>query len=242
MSLEIPNIKPWAFNTATERDVFKWFFNAVARQEKGVKLPTVRGKPVYIGGVLLIGVAEKGEFDVKKKKLISIEIKDAGGRSYYIDTASIRVRITKEYVDLDVSALPKFFEIKAREVNAMIEELKKTRSELDKSYHKLEEALLKGKISMEVYNEQIRRLQEREKRMRTACIDMEKTIASLGQSLTQLRIELEKKRERLEAKKILDKLEEGEAEELSKILNTLGSVNALNQLVTSSIIQLRLIC
>ncbi|ABL87897.1 conserved hypothetical protein [Pyrobaculum islandicum DSM 4184] len=219
------------------------FFSAVARQEKReVKLPTVRGKPVYIGGVLLVGIAEKGEFDLKRKKLLSIEIRDASGSSYYLDTSNIRVRITKEYVDLDVAALPKFFEIKMREVNRMIDELKRSRAELDKSYHKLEEALLKGVIGMDVYNEQIKRLQEREKRMRSACIDMEKSIASVGQSLAQLRMELEKKRERLEAKRLLDKLDETEAEELGKILNTLGSINALSHLITSSIIQLRLIC
>ncbi len=219
------------------------FFSAVARQEKKeAKLPTVRGKPVYIGGVLLIGVAEKGEFDVKRKKLISIEIKDANGQSYYLDTSNIRVRITREYVDLDVAALPKFFEVKVREVGRLIEELKKSRNELDKSYHKLEEALLKGVIGMDVYNEQVKRLQEREKRLRAACIDMEKSIASVGQSLAQLKAELEKKRERLEAKRLLDKLEESEAEELGKILNTLGSINALSHLITSSIIQLRLVC
>ncbi|MGC8993991.1 MAG: hypothetical protein ACP5J0_01225, partial [Pyrobaculum sp.] len=157
-------------------------------------------------------------------------------------TSTTRVKITREYVDLDVAALPKFFEIKVREVNGMIEELKKSRSELDKSYHKLEEALLKGVIGMDVYNEQIKRLQEREKRLRNACIDMEKSVASVGQSLSQLKMELEKKRERLEAKRLLDKLDESEAEELGKILNTLGSINALSHLLTSSIIQLRLIC
>ncbi|MEM4633324.1 MAG: hypothetical protein QW610_06910, partial [Pyrobaculum sp.] len=144
--------------------------------------------------------------------------------------------------DLDVAALPKFFEIKVREINEIIEELKKRRSEIDRSYHKLEEALLKGIIGMDIYNEQLKRLQEKEKRLRSACIDMEKGIASVGQSITQLKTELEKKRERLEAKRLLDKLEEGEAEELNKILNTLGSVNALSHLITSSIIQLRLIC
>lgn len=219
------------------------FFSAVAKQErKETRLPTVRGKPVYIGGVLLVGIAEKGEFDVKRKKLVSIEVKDANNSSYYLDTSNIKVRITKEYVDLDVSALPKFFEIKMREVNKMIEELRSRRSEIDKSYHKLEEALLRGVIGMDVYNEQLKRLQEREKRLRSACIDMEKNVASVGQSLAQLRAELEKKRERLEAKRLLDKLDEAEAEELGKILNTLGSINALSHLVTSSIIQLRLIC
>jgi hypothetical protein len=64
----------------------------------------------------------------------------------------------------------------------------------------------------------------------------------VGQSLSQLKMELEKKRERLEAKRLLDKLDESEAEELGKILNTLGSINALSHLITSSIIQLRLIC
>ncbi|MEZ0319809.1 MAG: hypothetical protein ABWK05_07465 [Pyrobaculum sp.] len=223
--------------------MFWRLFSAVAKQDKkDVKLPTVKGKPVYIGGVLLIGVAEKGEFDVRRKKLLSIEIKDTNGQSYYLDTSSIKVKITKEYVDLDVSALPRFFEIKVREVSKMIEDLKKTRSELDKSYHRLEEALVKGVIGMDVYNEQVKKLQEREKRLRAACIDMEKSIASVGQSLQQLKAELEKKRERLEAKRLLDKLEEGEAEELAKILNTLGSINALSHLVTSSVIQLRLIC
>lgn len=191
--------------------------------------------------MLLIGVAERGEFDVKRRKLISIEVKDANSRSYFLDTSNIKVRITKEHVDLDVAALPKFFEIKVREINEMIEELKKRRSEIDRSYHKLEEALLKGIIGMDIYNEQLKRLQEKEKRLRSACIDMEKGIASVGQSITQLKTELEK-RERLEAKRLLDKLEEGEAEELNKILNTLGSVNALSHLITSSIIQLRLIC
>ncbi|MEM4838149.1 MAG: hypothetical protein QXD65_00520 [Pyrobaculum sp.] len=219
------------------------FFSAVAKQErKEASLPTVRGKPVYIGGVLLIGVAERGEFDVRRRKLISIEVKDANSRSYFLDTSNIKVRITKEHVDLDVAALPKFFEIKVREINEIIEELKKRRSEIDRSYHKLEEALLKGIIGMDIYNEQLKRLQEKEKRLRSACIDMEKGIASVGQSITQLKTELEKKRERLEAKRLLDKLEEGEAEELNKILNTLGSVNALSHLITSSIIQLRLIC
>jgi len=218
-------------------------FNAIAEQkEKDMRLPTVRGKPVYIGGVLLIGVAEKGEFDVKRKKLISLEVKDANGQGYYLDTSNIRVKITKEYVDLDVSALPKFFEIKVREINKMIEELKKARGELDKSYYKLEEALLKGVIGMDVYNEQIKRLQERERRLRQACLDMEKSMVSVNQSLSQLKVELEKKRERLEAKRILDKLDPEEAEELSKVLNTLGSINALSHLITSSIIHLRLIC
>ncbi|WP_148682451.1 hypothetical protein [Pyrobaculum neutrophilum] len=218
-------------------------FSSVARQEKKeAKLPTVRGKPVYIGGVLLVGVAEKGEFDIKRKKLVSIEVKDAGGTSYVLDTSNIRVKIAREYVDLDVAALPKFFEIKMREVNKMIEDLRRSRAELDKSYHKLEEALVKGVIGMDIYNEQIKRLQEREKRLRAACIDMEKSIASVGQSLAQLKAELEKKRERLEAKRLLDKLDESEAEELGKVLNTLGSINALSHLITSSIIQLRLIC
>lgn len=223
--------------------MFWRLFGAVAKQkEKDVKLPTVRGKPVYIGGVLLIGVAEKGEFDVKRKKLVSLEVKDANGQGYYLDTSNTRVKITREYVDLDVSALPKFFEIKVREVNKMIEELKKARGELDKSYHKLEEALLRGVIGMDVYNEQIKRLQERERRLRQACLDMEKSMASVNQSLSQLKAELEKKRERLEAKRILDKLDPEEAEELGKVLNTLGSINALSHLITSSIIQLRLIC
>ncbi|ABP51848.1 hypothetical protein [Pyrobaculum sp.] len=212
------------------------------QEKKDVKVPTVRGKPVYIGGVLLVGVAEKGEFNVKIKKLVSIEVKDTSGQSYYIDTSNVKVKITREYVDLDISALPRFFEVKVREVGRMIEELKKTRGELDKSYHKLEEALLKGVIGMDVYNEQIKRLQEREKRLRTACIDMEKSLASVSQSLAQLKLELEKKRERLEAKRLLEKLEESEAEELGKVLNILGSINALSHLITSSIIQLRLIC
>ena len=71
---------------------------------------------------------------------------------------------------------------------------------------------------------------------------MEKSIVSVGQALAQLKAELEKKRERLEAKRLLDKLEESEAEELSKVLNILGNINALSHLITSSIIQLRLIC
>jgi len=85
-------------------------------------------------------------------------------------------------------------------------------------------------------------LQERERRLRQACLDMEKSMASVNQSLSQLKAELEKKRERLEAKRILDKLDPEETEELGKVLNTLGSINALSHLITSSIIQLRLIC
>ncbi len=218
----------------------KWLFSARTKEE--VKVPTVRGKSVYIGGVLLIGIAEKGEFDMARKKLISIEVKDGHGQSHYIDTSNIRVKITREYVDLDVSALPRFFEIKAREVNKVVEELRKARSELNRSYGKLEEALVKGIIGMDVYNEQVRRLQERERRLKSACSDVERSIMSLNQSLTQLKVELEKKRERLEAKRLLDKLENGEMEELEKILSTLSNVNALYHLTTSSVIQLKIIC
>ncbi|MFN7106553.1 MAG: hypothetical protein ACK4M3_08265 [Pyrobaculum sp.] len=219
-----------------------WRFFSARAEKKELKLPTVRGKPIYVGGVLLLGVAERGEFDVKKKKLVSIEIKDANGNSYHLDTSAVRVKITKEYVDLDVSALPKFFEVKVREVNRLVEELRKSRGELDRSYQRLEEALLKGVIGMDVYNEQVRRLQEKEKRLKAVCIDMEKSMASVSQSLLQLKTELEKKRERLEAKRLLDKLDESELEELGKVLNTLGNVNALTHLITSSTIQLRLIC
>ncbi|MFN3803787.1 MAG: hypothetical protein ACK4SY_01880 [Pyrobaculum sp.] len=219
-----------------------WRFFSARAEKRELKLPTVRGKPVYVGGVLLLGVAERGEFDVKKKKLVSIEIKDSNGQSYHLDTSDVRVKITKEYVDLDVSALPKFFEVKVREVNRLVEELRKSRGELDKSYQRLEEALLRGVIGMDVYNEQVRRLQEKEKRLRAVCMDMEKGMASVSQSLLQLKTELEKKRERLEAKRLLDKLDESELEELGKVLNTLGSVNALAHLITSSVIQLRLVC
>lgn len=206
------------------------------------RLPTVKGKPVYIGGVLMVGMAEKGEFDLKRKKLVSIEVRDAGGRSYTLDTSSVKVRVTRESVDLDVAALPAFFELKMREVNAMVDELKRARAEIERSYSKLEDALVRGVIGMDVYNEQVKRLQERERRLRAACIDMEKGVVSVGQSLGQLRAELERRRERLEAKRLLDKLEPEEAEELGKVLNTLGSIGALGQLVTSTVIQLRLIC
>lgn len=206
------------------------------------KLPTVRGKPVYIGGVLMVGVAERGEFDLRRRKLVAIEVKDAGGRTYRLDTSSVKVKISRESVDLDAAALPAFFELKMREVNSMVEELKRARAEIEKSYSKLEDALVRGVIGMDVYNEQVKRLQERERRLRAACVDMEKGVVSVGQSLGQLRAELERRRERLEAKRLLEKLEPGEAEELARVMNTLGSIDALSQLLTSTVIQLRLVC
>ncbi|MCC6020560.1 MAG: hypothetical protein LM577_04250 [Thermoproteaceae archaeon] len=206
------------------------------------KLATIRGKPVYIGSALPIGVAERGELDAKRGKLLEIEVKDASGAVYRLDTSDVKVRVFRDRVELDIAALPRYFEVKVRELNKVIDELKRAKGELDKSYRRLEDALLRGIISLEVYNDNIKRLREREDRLRSACADLERSVLAMQERLLQLRGELERRRERLEAKRILNRLESEEEEELGKVTDTLSSIDMLVQLMIGTLVQLKLIC
>lgn len=210
-------------------------------QQKQRDLPKVAGKPVYIGGMLLLGTAEKGEFDVRRHKLVAIYIRDGAGL-YRLDTSDVRVRIGRESVDLDVSAVPKFFEIKMRELNSIVERLGEERRSIEESYRKLEEALIRGSISMQIYEESKRRIAEKEKRLVASCAEAERSFIKINDDLRRLLNDVERKREALEAKRLLDKLDKNEEEALAGLTALKTSILSIEQMLNSLLLQLRLVC
>ncbi len=217
------------------------FWRRLFPEQKQKDLPRVGGKPVYIGGMLLLGTAEKGEFDVRRHKLTAIYIKDGAGL-YRLDTSDVKVRISKESIDLDVSAVPKFFEIKMRELNSIVERLGEERKGIEDSYKKLEEALIRGAISIDIYNESKRRIAEKEKRLVASCAEAERSFIKISDDLKRLLNDVEKKRETLEAKRLLDRLDKNEEEMLTNLMALRTSILSIEQMLNTLLLQLRLVC
>lgn len=210
--------------------------------QKQQDLPKVRDKPVYIGGLLFLGVAESGEFDLRKHKLISIYLKDNSGKTYKIDTSNIKVKISRESIDLDISAVPKFFEIKMQELNSIVNQLRKERDEIEGSYKKLEEALIKGVISLQTYEDSRRRIAEKEKRLLASCAEAEKSFIGISEALKRLLNDVESRREALEAKRLLDRLDKGEEETLNSLITLRSTIISIEQMLNTMLLHLRLVC
>ncbi len=205
------------------------------------EVPKVSGKPVYIGGMLLLGTAERGEFDVRRHKLIAIYIRD-GSSQYRLDTSDVKVRISKESVDLEISAVPKFFEVKMRELNDVVKKLGDERRDIEGSYRKLEEALIRGAISMQIYEESKKRIAEKEKRLVASCMEAERSFMKINDDLKRLLGDVESKREALEAKRLLDRLDRGEEETLANLTVLRSSITSIEQMLNTLLLQLRLVC
>ena len=205
------------------------------------EVPKVGGKPVYIGGMLLLGTAERGEFDVRRHKLIAIYIRD-GSSLYKLDTSDVKVKISKESVDLEISAVPKFFEVKMRELNDMVKKLGDERRDIEGSYKKLEEALIRGAISMQIYEESKKRIAEKEKRLVASCMEAERSFVKINDDLKRLLGDVESKREALEAKRLLDRLDRGEEETLANLTVLRSSITSIEQMLNTLLLQLRLVC
>lgn len=205
------------------------------------EVPKVGGKPVYIGGMLLLGTAERGEFDVRRHKLIAIYIRD-GSSLYKLDTSDVKVKISKESVDLEISAVPKFFEVKMRELNDMVKKLGDERRDIEGSYKKLEEALIRGAISMQIYEESKKRIAEKEKRLVASCMEAERSFVKINDDLKRLLGDVESKREALEAKRLLDRLDRGEEETLANLTVLKSSITSIEQMLNTLLLQLRLVC
>ena len=199
------------------------------------------GKPVYIGGMLLLGTAERGEFDVRRHKLIAIYIRD-GSSQYRLDTSDVKVKISKESVDLEISAVPKFFEVKMRELNDVVKKLGDERRDIEGSYRKLEEALIRGAISMQIYEESKKRIAEKEKRLVASCMEAERSFVKINDDLKRLLGDVESKREALEAKRLLDRLDRGEEETLANLTVLRSSITSIEQMLNTLLLQLRLVC
>lgn len=205
------------------------------------EVPKVSGKPVYIGGMLLLGTAERGEFDVRRHKLIAIYIRD-GSSQYRLDTSDVKVKISKESVDLEISAVPKFFEVKMRELNDVVKKLGDERRDIEGSYRKLEEALIRGAISMQIYEESKKRIAEKEKRLVASCMEAERSFVKINDDLKRLLGDVESKREALEAKRLLDRLDRGEEETLANLTVLRSSITSIEQMLNTLLLQLRLVC
>ncbi|MFP3192364.1 MAG: hypothetical protein RXR02_04565 [Thermoproteus sp.] len=205
------------------------------------EVPKVGGKPVYIGGMLLLGTAERGEFDVRRHKLIAIYIRD-GSSQYRLDTSDVKVKISKESVDLEISAVPKFFEVKMRELNDVVKKLGDERRDIEGSYRKLEEALIRGAISMQIYEESKKRIAEKEKRLVASCMEAERSFVKINDDLKRLLGDVESKREALEAKRLLDRLDRGEEETLANLTVLRSSITSIEQMLNTLLLQLRLVC
>ena len=205
------------------------------------EVPKVSGKPVYIGGMLLLGTAERGEFDVRRHKLIAIYIRD-GPSQYKLDTSDVKVKISKESVDLEISAVPKFFEVKMRELNDVVKKLGDERRDIEGSYRKLEEALIRGAISMQIYEESKKRVAEKEKRLVASCMEAERSFMKINDDLKRLLGDVESKREALEAKRLLDRLDRGEEETLANLTVLRSSITSIEQMLNTLLLQLRLVC
>ena len=205
------------------------------------EVPKVGGKPVYIGGMLLLGTAERGEFDVRRHKLIAIYIRD-GSSQYRLDTSDVKVKISKESVDLEISAVPKFFEVKMRELNDVVKKLGDERRDIEGSYRKLEEALIRGAISMQIYEESKKRIAEKEKRLVASCMEAERSFVKINDDLKRLLGDVESKREALEAKRLLDRLDRGEEETLANLTVLKSSITSIDQMLNTLLLQLRLVC
>jgi hypothetical protein len=205
------------------------------------EVPKVSGKPVYIGGMLLLGTAERGEFDVRRHKLIAIYIRD-GPSQYKLDTSDVKVKISKESVDLEISAVPKFFEVKMRELNDVVKKLGDERRDIEGSYRKLEEALIRGAISMQIYEESKKRIAEKEKRLVASCMEAERSFMKINDDLKRLLGDVESKREALEAKRLLDRLDRGEEETLANLTVLRSSITSIEQMLNTLLLQLRLVC
>ena len=205
------------------------------------EVPKVSGKPVYIGGMLLLGTAERGEFDVRRHKLIAIYIRD-GSSQYKLDTSDVKVKISKESVDLEISAVPKFFEVKMRELNDVVKKLGDERRDIEGSYRKLEEALIRGAISMQIYEESKKRVAEKEKRLVASCMEAERSFMKINDDLKRLLGDVESKREALEAKRLLDRLDRGEEETLANLTVLRSSITSIEQMLNTLLLQLRLVC
>ncbi|MFP3168177.1 MAG: hypothetical protein RXR01_03645 [Thermoproteus sp.] len=205
------------------------------------EVPKVGGKPVYIGGMLLLGTAERGEFDVRRHKLIAIYIRD-GSSQYRLDTSDVKVKISKESVDLEISAVPKFFEVKMRELNDVVKKLGDERRDIEGSYRKLEEALIRGAISMQIYEESKKRIAEKEKRLVASCMEAERSFVKINDDLKRLLGDVESKREALEAKRLLDRLDRGEEETLANLTVLRSSITSIEQMLSTLLLQLRLVC
>jgi hypothetical protein len=205
------------------------------------EVPKVSGKPVYIGGMLLLGTAERGEFDVRRHKLIAIYIRD-GSSQYRLDTSDVKVKISKESVDLEISAVPKFFEVKMRELNDVVKKLGDERRDIEGSYRKLEEALIRGAISMQIYEESKKRIAEKEKRLVASCMEAERSFVKINDDLKRLLGDVESKREALEAKRLLDRLDRGEEETLANLTVLKSSITSIEQMLNTLLLQLRLVC
>ncbi|MFP3198840.1 MAG: hypothetical protein RXR06_03070 [Thermoproteus sp.] len=205
------------------------------------EVPKVGGKPVYIGGMLLLGTAERGEFDVRRHKLIAIYIRD-GSSQYKLDTSDVKVKISKESVDLEISAVPKFFEVKMRELNDVVKKLGDERRDIEGSYRKLEEALIRGAISMQIYEESKKRIAEKEKRLVASCMEAERSFVKISDDLKRLLGDVESKREALEAKRLLDRLDRGEEETLANLTVLRSSITSIEQMLNTLLLQLRLVC
>jgi len=205
------------------------------------EVPKVSGKPVYIGGMLLLGTAERGEFDVRRHKLIAIYIRD-GPSQYKLDTSDVKVKISRESVDLEISAVPKFFEVKMRELNDVVKKLGDERRDIEGSYRKLEEALIRGAISMQIYEESKKRIAEKEKRLVASCMEAERSFMKINDDLKRLLGDVESKREALEAKRLLDRLDRGEEETLANLTVLRSSITSIEQMLNTLLLQLRLVC
>ncbi|MFB6490258.1 MAG: hypothetical protein TU35_003250 [Thermoproteus sp. AZ2] len=209
---------------------------------KQKELPKVGGKPVYIGGVLFMGTAERGEFDVKRHKLVALYVRDGNGSSYRLDTSNVKVKISRDNIDLDISAMPRFFEVKMRELNSIMEQLKTERNEIESAYKRLEDALIRGVISLQTYEESRKRIAEKERRLQASCIEAEKSFLGVGDTLKRLAADVEARREALEAKKLLDKLEPGEEAALGNLISLRSTISSIEQMLNTMLLQLRLIC
>ncbi|MEL9990917.1 MAG: hypothetical protein QXP98_10055 [Thermoproteus sp.] len=209
---------------------------------KEKELPKIGGKPVYIANVLFLGTAERGEFDVRRHKLVALYVKDGSGQQYRLDTSNIKVKISREGIDLDVSAVPKFFEIKMRELNALVKRLDEERKNIEESYRKLEEALIRGNISLQIYEDSKKRIAEKEKRLAASCIEAEKSFMGVSDALKRLLNDVESKREALEAKRLLDKIDKNEEEMLANLIALRSSIMSIDQMLNTLLLQLRLVC
>lgn len=196
--------------------MFNFIRRAFAKSKERQK-PKVSGKPVYILDALYVGRAVKGRMDVKRRKMVELEVVDPWGSHSVIRTETCPVRVSKDRVVVEGVPSEVLFEHRIKELTNRVEQIRSKLAEIDRDVEKLERALIEGTISEATYLEYRRRYEEWRSRLRKEC---EETIGIVDNVISHLRQSLEevaKEREVLEVKVVLGNADEEEVKRRERL-------------------------
>jgi len=204
-------------------DVFKRMFRS---SSGGKAVPKISGKPVYILDSLYLGKAVRGRFNVKRKKIVELEVVDPWGLRTTVKTETYPVRIGRDRIVLDGVPPEILFEHRIRELTTRVEQIRNKLLEVDLNVEKLERALIDGSISEGTYMEYRRKYEERKDRLRKECEELANAINNTVEYLRKSLEDVAKIREALEVKVILGNASEDDARrrnELKRLADMLSS-------------------